>query len=117
MCLNENSSLLLTGSYDKTLSIWDLKSNMREPIQSITDFRDSVTSIKCTSSEIIAGSVDGCLRIYDLRVGQVGTDSIGLPVTHVQLSHDKKCILASCLGGNLNLVETRSGKLLQTYSG
>jgi mitogen-activated protein kinase organizer 1 len=115
--MNESGSLLYTGSYDKTLCIWDLKSNMREPIQILSDFRDSVTSVTTTRNEIIASSVDGTVRSYDLRMGQLHTDSLGLPITHTQLSPDKKSLSAACLGGDLKLVDLGCGKVLQQYKG
>ena len=34
----------MTASYDNTLKFWDLRSVNREPIQTLSDFRDSVTT-------------------------------------------------------------------------
>lgn len=115
--LNDPGTVLYTGSYDKTLCVWDLKSNMREPIQIMSDFRDSVTSVTATRNEVIATSVDGSVRIYDLRMGQLHIDNLGLPITHIKLSQDEKCIAASCLGGDLHLVDVGSGVVLQKYQG
>lgn len=109
--------MLYTGSYDKTVCIWDLKSNMREPIQILSDFRDSVTSVTTTRNCIIASSVDGTIRTFDLRMGQLHTDSVGLPITHLQLSQDQKCLSASCLGGDLYLMDISTGTALQSYGG
>jgi mitogen-activated protein kinase organizer 1 len=41
--LGPGDDVLVTGSYDKTVKIWDLKSHARTPIQTLSDFRDSVT--------------------------------------------------------------------------
>lgn len=117
MCLNDTSSVLLTGSYDKTICIWDLKSNMREPIQILSDFRDSVTSITISRYEIIAGCVDGTIRTYDIRMGQLKTDYLNDAITHIQLSRDQKCTLATCLGGPIQLIENNSGTVLKKYIG
>jgi mitogen-activated protein kinase organizer 1 len=47
------------------------------PIQALSDFKDGVTSICVTDSEIIAGSSDGNIRTYDIRAGILQTDTIG----------------------------------------
>jgi len=47
------------------------------PIQVLDDARDSITSIQIRNYEIITGSVDGKLRTYDLRAGQLFTDVVG----------------------------------------
>lgn len=117
MHLNEAGTLQYTGSYDKTLCVWDLKSNMREPIQTLSEFRDSVTSVTTTRNQIIASSVDGAIRVYDIRMGELHTDELNYPVTHMQLSHDQKCLTAACLGGDVHLMDVNTGVLLQRYSG
>ena len=40
-----------------------------------------------------------------------------MPVTHVSVSNDGKCILASCLDSKVRLLETDTGELLNAYSG
>ena len=53
------------------------RSQNRTPIQVLEDAKDSVTYVQIKNSEIITGSVDGKLRTYDLRAGQLSTDVIG----------------------------------------
>jgi mitogen-activated protein kinase organizer 1 len=116
--LNDASTLLFTGSYDKSVHIWDLKSNMREPIQTLTDFRDSVTAINISRYEIYTSSVDGAVRIYDMRRAQLHVDELQSgPITHISLSNDQKTTLATPLGGSIQLIENKSGRVLQRYSG
>ena len=101
MDLNEDCTVVMTASYDNTLKFWDLRSVNREPIQTLSDFRDSVTTglsiaymylcmyvssdrnepvcmfvltaaIVCTSDcAVLAGSVDGSVRVYDMRMGRL----------------------------------------------
>ena len=116
---NNDSSLVFTGSYDKQVNIWDLRSQTREPLQRLTDFHDSITSIVLTHSDIICSSVDGCIRIYDLRMGQMHCDSSHLDaaISFISLSYDQKCLLSTHLGGTLQLSEILTGRLLQSYTG
>jgi mitogen-activated protein kinase organizer 1 len=110
---NADGTVLISGSYDRTVKAWDLRSFSRDPVQTMTDFADSVTSVVVTDSQIIAGCVDGCLRIYDLRAGKLFSDSLSDPITHVSCTNDKKCALSMGIGGTIRLTELSSGQLLQ----
>lgn len=117
VCMNTEGTILCSGSYDKSVAIWDLRSHTRDPIQILTSFKDSVTSIINTSNEIIVGCVDGILRTFDIRNGRCHNDDLNDPITCVRVSHDERCLLSTCLSGILKLNEIASGKLLQNYSG
>lgn len=71
------SNRRLSGSYDKSVKVWDCRSRNAVPIQEMLEARDSVSSIVVSDSEIIAASVDGCVRTYDVRAGQLRTERIG----------------------------------------
>ncbi len=122
--MNEDGTLLLTASYDRSLAIWDLRSNARDAIQVMTDATDSVTSVLATATTIVSGSVDGKLRTYDLRAGQLREDTVRDPITAVRLTNDGKCALCTCLGnsargveGVVRLVNLSTGQVLQEYRG
>jgi mitogen-activated protein kinase organizer 1 len=119
---NNDATVLMSASYDKTLCCWDLRSNMREPIQIMQDFTDSVTSIARTDYAILAGSVDGKIRTYDIRSGLLHADNLRDPIVSVTTSNDQKCSLSMCLSGTgatagIRLVEILTGQLLQEYKG
>ncbi len=65
----------------------------------------------------MTGCVDGCVRVHDLRTGLCQADRLGRPVTSVALSHDGRCLLATCLGGAVALLDKATGALLKTYGG
>ena len=44
------------------------------PIQVLSDFSDSVSKVLATPDEIIASSIDGNVRIFDLRAGKLRCD-------------------------------------------
>jgi len=115
LALNPDASILLTGSYDKTVKCWDLKGHGE--IQTLSDFKDSVTSIVLHEDQIIAGSVDGRLRTYDVRMGKLTTDHIMQPITSVRLSNDANCLLLSCMDDSVRLLDKASGEVLNEYKG
>ena len=53
------------------------RSQNRQAIQTLEDARDAVQCLHVGSGVIMAGSVDGHVRTYDLRMGQLRTDFIG----------------------------------------
>jgi hypothetical protein len=63
-------------SSSRFLSLQDMRAVSRDPIQTLNDCKDSVTSLIVTPSEIVASSVDGRIRTYDLRNGRLVTDHI-----------------------------------------
>eukprot|EP01095_Lingulamoeba_sp_RSL-Kostka_P006794 TRINITY_DN2150_c0_g1_i1.p1 TRINITY_DN2150_c0_g1~~TRINITY_DN2150_c0_g1_i1.p1 ORF type:complete len:304 (-),score=51.23 TRINITY_DN2150_c0_g1_i1:237-1148(-) len=117
VCYNEESSVVVSGSYDKTVKIWDCKSNSKEYIQMLDDATDSITSLLVFNSTIYTGSVDGCLRCYDIRKGKLKTDYLHQPISSISLSRDGNCILTTCLDQTLRLLDKHSGELLNEYSG
>lgn len=66
-----------TGSFDATVRLWDCKSQSIKPIQVLEESRDSVSSLHVHGYEIVTGSVDGRIRLYDLRKGMLLVDTIG----------------------------------------
>jgi len=68
--------VIATGSFDNSVKIWDLMSSQHKPIQVLDDFRDSVTKVVFTDDQIIASSVDGFLRTYDMRMGKLVKDNL-----------------------------------------
>ena len=123
------TDVLLSASYDGTVRVWDGRSRSRDPIQILGEAGDSVTAVEAPggggtrgdpsmgSGQILTASVDGRLRTYDMRRGELRSDDLGEPITGMALTHDGKCIAASCLDGTIRLLERSSGELLQTYAG
>lgn len=117
-----DQQVLATGSYDNTVRLWDLRSQSRAAIQTLGDFKDSVTSLviptdKTVDWAVVASSVDGNVRTYDLRRGLLHTDSLGTPITSLALSRDGACLAASCLDSSVRLLELNGGTQLNLYTG
>lgn len=96
-----------------------MRSKNRMPIQTLEGCKDSASSV-CTTrrgDEVVVGCVDGRVRTYDLRASKLHEDNVHAPVTHASLSHDGKCLLVTCLGGTIRLLEKTSGAQLNSYRG
>lgn len=113
----EDGGVIVSGSYDATVRLWDCKSQSTKPIQILEEARDSVSSLHVAGHEIVAGSVDGRLRVYDLRMGLLFVDVIGQSITSVQQTKDRNAVLVSTLDSTIRLVDKSNGQLLQNYRG
>ncbi|QSL64922.1 hypothetical protein MERGE_002226 [Pneumocystis wakefieldiae] len=114
---NVEATVLASGSYDSSVRLWDCRSSSHTPIQVLEDGKDSISSVLIANHEIITGSIDGRVRTYDLRKGQLYTDVIGQPVTSVEQSSDANCLLISTLDSTIRLFDKCNGGLLQTFKG
>eukprot|EP00899_Mesostigma_viride_P022309 jgi/Mesvir1/3262/Mv16399-RA.1 len=114
---SQNDAVVVTGSYDRTIRVWDCRSHNSMPLQVMSDFVDSVTSVEVAADQIIGASVDGTLCTYDVRMGRLLRDRVGPPITCTALSQDDLCLLVASLDSSLRLLDRASGMLLNRYEG
>jgi len=111
----DGDSIIATGSFDGTVRIWDLKSNAYKPIMTLDDAKDSITDVAVHDAEILATSVDGRVRSYDLRTGMCEADVIGFPCTSLAVSKKGTEMLVSSLDSTIRLMDRSNGELLKAY--
>ncbi|KAF2090745.1 mitogen-activated protein kinase organizer 1 [Saccharata proteae CBS 121410] len=107
--------VVISGSYDGTVKLWDTKSQSWKAMMTMSEAKDSVSSVCVLDHEIIAGSIDGRVRTYDLRMGMVYVDVIGHPVTSLTATKQGDSLLVSSLDSSLRLMDRPNGKLLQSF--
>ncbi|PKS10801.1 hypothetical protein jhhlp_002558 [Lomentospora prolificans] len=111
----EGDSVLVSGGFDTTVRIWDVKAQSPKPIQVLEEARDAVTCLVVRGPEIVAGSVDGKVRAYDIRMGRCVTDTMGASVTSVDLTRDGTAMLVGTLDSKLRLMDREKGTCLKTF--
>jgi mitogen-activated protein kinase organizer 1 len=114
---NEDSCLAISGSRDNSVQCFDIRTRALEPIQSLKEAKDCITGLFVTEHKIISSSLDGCIRHYDLRAGEMTCDNIGEPVTTMSMTRDEQCIIASCQDGAVRLIDIDGGEVLSEYRG
>ncbi|KGO77346.1 hypothetical protein PITC_055310 [Penicillium italicum] len=115
----DGDSVVVTGSADTTINLWDTRSSSYKPIQTLTEATDTVSTlhVHMGSYSIASGSYDGHARIYDVRTGKTTVDVLAHPVTSVRCSSDGNALLASTLDGYIRLLDRMDGKLLNAFGG
>lgn len=74
---NEDASVLASGGFDATVRLWDLRAQAGRPIQILGEAKDAIQTLVVGNGIIFTGSVDGHVRTYDLRMGELKSDFIG----------------------------------------
>nr|OQO31587.1 hypothetical protein B0A51_01429 [Rachicladosporium sp. CCFEE 5018] len=111
----EGDSVAVSGSWDGGVRVWDLRSRGERAVGIFGEAGDAVSCVDVRGGFILAGSVDGRVRGYDLRAGRVEEDCIGEGVTSVTSSGDGESYLVSTLDSRLRLMDRKTGKCLQTF--
>ena len=94
-----------------------------KPIMVLEEARDSISCVLAGREgvggkgeyEILAGSVDGRVRSYDLRMGRCDTDVIGTSVTSLRRTLDGKGVLVGGQDSTIRLFDRDNGGLLKAY--
>uniref|UniRef100_A0A8D0L195 WD repeat domain-containing protein 83 n=1 Tax=Sphenodon punctatus TaxID=8508 RepID=A0A8D0L195_SPHPU len=106
-----------TGSIDSSVRCWDCRSRRPDPIQILDEAKDGVSSLRVSDHEILTGCVDGRVRRYDLRAGELCSDYVGSSITSICFSKDGQCVLTASLDSTLRLLDKDTGELLGEYTG
>lgn len=73
----EGDGVVVSGSFDATVRVWDGRSSSGKAVQVLEGAGDSVSGVEVRGWEILAGGVDGRVRVWDVRMGVVCVDCIG----------------------------------------
>jgi mitogen-activated protein kinase organizer 1 len=75
--------------------------------------------VAVSDTKILAGSVDGTVKTFDVRAGVARSDDFGTdnPVVSVAFSGDGACALVGTVNDRLALLDIERGELLAEYRG
>ena len=96
-----------------------MKSKDTKPLMVMEEAKDGISDLRVPENgyEILAGSVDGRVRSYDIRMGRVTSDVMPGSVTSVEMSRDGKTVLVGCLDGKIRVLDRNDGGVLRTFPG
>ncbi|XP_073952407.1 autophagy-related 16 isoform X2 [Choristoneura fumiferana] len=108
---------VITGSHDRTLKIWDLRSKKcTETKFAGSSCNDLVTS-DGAGSTIISGHYDKRIRFWDIRT-EMSANHIVLQgkVTSLDLSRDSNYLLACVRDDTIQLIDLRMNTIVRSFS-
>lgn len=110
-------SVLVSGSDDRSVRLWDLNSRNANPIMVFEEAGDSVSAVLVREEEVITGSVDGVVRSYDVRMGLCTEDTMPAAVTSLQITGDGQALLVGSLDSKIRLIDRKDGACLRALGG
>ena len=114
----EEGSLLYAAGSDKVLRAFDLRaSNAWRPILEAREAHDAILTLALTPGSVHTGSVDGVLRTYDVRMGELRSDTLDEPITSLTPGKDGVTMLVSQLASTHRLMDLADGTQLQCFRG
>ncbi|KAI1615186.1 transcription initiation factor TFIID subunit D4 [Exophiala viscosa] len=113
----ESDNVLVSGSDDTSVRLWDVKSRDNKPLMVLEEAKDGISDLCVPGNgyEIVSGSVDGRVRSYDVRMGRVTMDVMPGPVTSLDLSRDGRTVLVGCLDGRIRMMDRQDGTCLRGF--
>lgn len=68
MALQFDDNVLITGSYDTTVKVWDINSG--EEIRTLTGHASGIRCLQFDDQKLMTGSLDSTLRLWNWRTGR-----------------------------------------------
>lgn len=68
MCLQFEDNILMTGSYDATIKIWDMETG--EELRTLRGHTAGVRCLQFDDTKLITGSLDRSIRVWNWRTGE-----------------------------------------------
>ncbi|KAJ5224006.1 E3 ubiquitin ligase complex SCF subunit sconB [Penicillium chermesinum] len=68
MCLQFEDNILMTGSYDATVKIWDMETG--EELRTLKGHSAGVRCLQFDDTKLITGSLDRSVRVWNWRTGE-----------------------------------------------
>merc|ERR1711879_258901 len=120
-CLQFDEDRIVSGSYDKTIRVWDLD-KFREgkkptTISKLVGHREFVGTLRIDSKNVVSGSADNTMRVWDLETEKC-TDMIEGHVDEVVcLRFSEQYIVSGSKDNTIKVWDRRTKQCINTLEG
>jgi F-box/WD-40 domain protein 7 len=124
-CVQFDCGRIVSGSHDKTIRVWNIKTNSPWSVMTLTGHSGEVRCLHLEGNRLVSGSVDTTIKVWDLDI-QPSYSSIGCRVTMVghtntvrcvQMSHDKGMVISGSYDETVKIWCLKTGRCQATLRG
>lgn len=119
IAITPNAQILISGSDDKTIKIWNLISG--EVVRTLTEHNDAISSIAISpdGETFASGSWDKTARIWDLKTGELKQTLIGHAnlIAALTFTPDGQNLITASKDKTIKIWDAKTGQLKNTLSG
>ncbi|KAL0092499.1 quinon protein alcohol dehydrogenase-like superfamily [Phycomyces blakesleeanus] len=110
MCLQfcEYQNMLITGSYDKTIIVWNLETGAL--LETLKGHTRCVRTLQFDDTKLVTGSMDNTLRIWNYRTGQCIRTLEGHTNGVVHLHFDARILASGSADATIKIWNFQTGK-------
>lgn len=106
MCLQFDENTLITGSYDKTVRVWDLETG--ETLRVLRGHTRDVRALQFDDAKLITGSMDRTLKIWNYRTGECIRTLEGHNEGIVSLNFDANILASGSVDASIKVWDFRT---------
>lgn len=115
-CQYDNNNLLMTGSYDKTIKIWNVDTG--KLLRTLTGHTRGVRTLAFDEQKLISGGLDGTIKVWNYRTGQCISTYTGHSEGVISVDFHDKVIVSGSADSTVKVwhVDTRTCYTLRGHT-
>lgn len=90
-CVQFDDTRIASGSYDKTIRVWDIKSNESDVVLTLAGHSGTVRCLDLNGNRLVSGSVDRSIKVWDLSFKSYWSGA-SCKVTMIGHMHTVRCL-------------------------
>jgi len=124
-CVQFDGSRIVSGSHDKTIKVWNVKTNSPWSVMTLAGHSGEVRCMHLEGNRLVSGSTDLTIKVWDLSIS-VNWSSIACRVTMVghtdtvrcvQMDQDRDRVISGSYDTTLKVWELKTGICIKTLRG